>query len=59
LVYNIINTFQQLEFARNESELFVAGAISQSTEIEKLLNPYFENISLINTIDLIGNPEVL
>lgn len=58
LIYNILNAFQQLEIARSETDLFVAGAINQNTDIEKLLKPYFDNIELLKTKDLIGNPAV-
>lgn len=58
LVYNVINTFQQLETARAETELFVAGIFSDEKEISKLLNPYFENIGPMNTDDLVLNPEI-
>lgn len=58
LVYNVLNTFQQLEVARYETDLFVAGAINQNTEIVNLLKPYFDKIDLIKTEDLIGNPTV-
>jgi hypothetical protein len=58
LVYNVINAFQQLGIARNETDLFVAGAINQNTEIEELLKPYFDCISLLKTEDIIENPLV-
>ena len=58
LIYNIINTFQQIGIARNETDLFVSGTINQSTGIEDLLKPYFENINIVKTEDLIVNPVV-
>ena len=58
LVYNVLNTFQQLEIARSETDLYVAGSITQNTEIEGLLKPYFENISTLKTEGTITNPEI-
>lgn len=58
LVYNVINTFQQLETARIETELFVAGAVSDDNEIIKLLQPYFENIGPLKIDELVLNPDI-
>ena len=55
LVYNVINTFQQLEIARSNTELFVSGAIHQNSEINELLKVYFENLSYLNTEVIISN----
>jgi hypothetical protein len=59
LVYNIINTFQQLEIARSETELFLAGSVSQNKDIAVLLLPFFENISNLKTEELIVNSEII
>lgn len=58
LVYNVLNTFQQLETARSETELFIANGIFDSAEIIGLLQPYFENISLLKTDEMTLNPEI-
>lgn len=58
LVYNVINTFQQLETARIETDLYVTGVFSDNNEITGLLKPYFENIGTLNTNDLVLNPEI-
>ena len=58
LVYNLINTFQQLETSRAETDLFIAGYFSDETEITRLLKPYFENIGTLKTDDLVFNPEI-
>lgn len=58
LVYNVINSFQQLDFSRNETELYVSSALGQKTEIESLLNPYFGNMSIIKTEELIVNFDI-
>lgn len=57
LVYNVLNTFQQLEIARSETDLYVSGSRYENNEIENLLNPYFENISKLKNEELITNPE--
>jgi hypothetical protein len=59
LVYNVLNTFQQLKLARSETDLFVTGSITQNTEIEDLLKPFFDNISILKTEGLITNPEII
>ncbi len=59
LVFNVINTFQQLEIARSETKLFLAGSISQNKEIAVLLQPFFENISKLNTEEFIVNSEII
>ncbi len=53
LVYNVINSFQQLEISRSETELFIAVAIDQKTEIESLLKPYFNNIRILKSEKLL------
>lgn len=58
VIYNIINTFQQLETSRAETELFIAGFFTDETEITGLLKPYFENIGPMKTDDLVLNPEI-
>lgn len=58
LVYNLINTFHQLETARIETDFFVAGVLSDNKEITGLLKPYFENIGPLKTDDLVINPEI-
>ena len=58
LVYNVLNTFQQLGIARSETDLYVAGSFKQNAEIEDLLRPYFENIGTLKTEGLISNPEL-
>jgi hypothetical protein len=58
LVYNILNTFQQLEATRSETELYVAGSNTQNSKIEDLLKPYFENIALLKTEGIVINPEI-
>jgi len=59
LVYNAINTFQQLEIARSETEVYLAGSIKQNTEIEALLKPFFENIDNFKMEEIIANPEII
>ncbi len=59
LIYNVLNTFQQLGVARSETELFVASAMHANTEVESLLKPYFENITLMKIMDLMSNPEIV
>ncbi len=58
LVYNVINSFQQLDVARKETELYVSLAIDTKTEIESLLKPYFDNISILKTEELIANSDI-
>jgi len=57
LIYNVLNAFHQLETARSETDLFIAGVISDSIEISRILKPYFENISQLKTEELIINTE--
>jgi hypothetical protein len=59
LVYNVLNAFQQLETARSETDLIIADVISDSTEIKSLLQPFFENISMLKTDELVVNPEII
>jgi len=59
LVYNVINTFLQLKIARSETQLFLASSAEQNSEIEVLLNPYFENISNLKPEGVIANPEII
>jgi hypothetical protein len=59
LVYNVLNTFKQLEIARSETKLFLAGSINQNKEIAVLLQPFFENISNIITEGVIANHEII
>jgi hypothetical protein len=59
LVYNVLNTFQQLEIARSETDLYVSGSRNENSEIEDLLKPYFENISNLKNEGLISNPEIV
>lgn len=58
LVYNVLNTLQQLETARIETDLFVAGAVSDNDEIVRLLQPYFENIGPLKIDELVLNHEI-
>ena len=58
LVYNVLNAFQQLGTARNETQLFVADALNQNSEVEELLKPYFQNINNLKTPEFIANPEI-
>ena len=58
LVYNVLNAFQQLEIARSETDLYVAGSLKQYAEIEDLLRPYFESIGTLKTEGLISNSEL-
>jgi hypothetical protein len=57
LVYNVINSFQQLGLARNDTNLFVVSAIDQNTEIESLLKPYFNKVGILKTEELSANFE--
>ena len=59
LVYNVLNTFKQLDVARSETDLYIAGSIEQNTEIINLLMPFFINISNLKTEGLISNPEII
>ena len=59
LVYNVLNTFQQLEIARSETDLYVLGSRNENSEIEDLLKPYFEHISNLKIEGLITNPEII
>jgi hypothetical protein len=58
LVYSVLNSFQQLETARSETELFIAGVLSNDIEIKNLLKPYFGNISGLKTTELSANPDI-
>jgi hypothetical protein len=59
LIYNVLNSFQQLETARSETELFVCDAMNKNTGIEDLLKPYFNHISKLKTDQTIVNNEEL
>jgi hypothetical protein len=59
LVYNILNAFQQLGTARSETDLIITGVISEGAEIKSLLQPFFENISLLKTDETAINNEVM
>ncbi|TNF39642.1 MAG: DUF3822 family protein [Bacteroidetes bacterium] len=59
LIYNVLNSFQQLGIARNETELIVCDAMNKSAEIEDLLKPYFNYISKLKTDPAIENHEEL
>lgn len=59
LVYNVLNSFNVLKTSRNETELFVFGAIQENTEIENLLQPHFNHISKLKTSQCIENHENL
>jgi len=59
LVYHVLNTFQQLEIARSETDLYVSGLRNDNSEIEDLLQPYFGNISNLKISGLITNPEIV
>jgi len=59
LVYNVINTFQQLEIARSETDFYFAGSKDQNKEIAVLLQPFCENISNIKTEGIITNPQII
>ncbi len=58
LIYNILNSLHQLGIARNELELLVAVAIDKKTEIESLLKPYFDKISIFKIDELIANSDI-
>jgi hypothetical protein len=53
LVYNAINSLQQLGAVRGETGLYIVSAIEGSNEIEILLKPYFENITTLRIEGLI------
>ena len=53
LVYNVVNSFHQMEIARIETELFISSAIGKKTETESLLKPYFDRINILKTEELI------
>ncbi len=55
LVYNVINSFQQLGIPRSNTELFVSGAIHQDSEINELLKAYFDNLSFLKPEVIIAN----
>jgi hypothetical protein len=59
LVYHVLNTFQQLETSRNETELFVCGSMIKNTETEDFLKPYFNHISKLKTDKTMVNQEEL
>jgi hypothetical protein len=59
LVYHVLNTFQQLEIARSETDLYVSGLRNDNSEIEDMLKLYFENISNLKISGLITNPEII
>jgi hypothetical protein len=59
LVYIVLNSFQQVETARSETELFVCGTMYNNSEIESLLIPYFSHISKLKPAQTIVNHEVL
>lgn len=59
LVYNVLNTFKQLDVARGETDLYFAGSIEQNNEIKTLLKPFFININNLKTEGMISNPEII
>lgn len=59
LVYNVLNSFQQLEISRSETNMFFAGSINQNKEIAIILQPFFENIGNIITEEVITNSEII
>ncbi len=59
IVYNVLNTFNQLNITRNESELFLAGTSSQNTEVRSLLKTYFNHINNLKTAEIVSNSEII
>jgi len=59
LIYNVLNSFQQMETARSETELFICDGMNKNTGIEDLLKPYFNYISKLKTDQTIVNHEEL
>jgi hypothetical protein len=59
LVYNVLNTFHQLEIARSETDLYFADSDVQSTKPEEVLKPYFTNILYLKNKGMITNPETM
>ena len=59
LIYNVLNSFQQLETARSETELIACDTTNKNTEIDDLLKPYFNYISKLKTDPANVNQEVL
>ncbi|HPE76683.1 MAG TPA: DUF3822 family protein [Draconibacterium sp.] len=59
LVYNVINSFQQIGLARSETSLFIVSAIDQNTETESLLKPYFNKVGILKTEEFIAGFENL
>lgn len=58
LIYNVINSFHQMEISRSETELYISSAIDKKTEIENLLLPYFDRINILKTEKLIAKTAV-
>ncbi len=59
LIYNIINSFQQLEISRSNTNLYLGGSFNQNNEIKELIRPYFENISHLNKLSSQTNPVII
>ena len=59
LVYNVVNSFQQLDLTRSETEMFMAGSNDQNAEIKTSLKPFFQNISNLKIEDIVSNPEII
>ncbi|KAF0236354.1 MAG: hypothetical protein FD181_2791 [Prolixibacteraceae bacterium] len=55
LVYNVLNSFQQVETARSATELFICDVMNKNKKIEDLLKPYFNHISKLKTGPAIVN----
>ncbi len=58
LIYNVLNTFQQLGVARINTHAFIESYAGQNMEIEEALKPYFEKISPFITGVNVANPEI-
>ena len=59
LVYNVVNSFQQLKLTRSETELFMAGSNDQNAEIKTSFKPFFQDISNLKIEGVISNPDII
>jgi len=58
IVYNVLNTFQQLGISRSQTAMRVAEVIQPNFQPEKLLNPYFSDLAMLNSPSQYKNVEI-
>jgi hypothetical protein len=59
MVFHIVNSFQQLEADRNNTEIYLSGSTNQNNEIRSLLRSYFVLIRNLNISDFVSNPGIV